>query len=175
MSILSIRHSILILTSLLSLPSFFSFSQSSYNFRTYFLRRSRDLFRSNLLPESQAKLSSPYSKASSTTVPASPTSLLSPSASTSSSSGSSSTLSGETAPPKQANQQSNLSEEERLIAFYNTAKSDLQVLKRAALTNRMYEGEKLVVEKPQLIVGGGGSGAEASVGGAGQPVSGGRQ
>lgn len=38
--------------------------------------------------------------------------------------------------------------------------------------NRMYEGEKLVVERPQLIIGGGGAGAEASVGGAGQPTSG---
>lgn len=43
------------------------------------------------------------------------------------------------------------------------------MLRRAALTNRMYEGERLVVEKPVLIVGGGGAGAEASVGGAGQP------
>lgn len=36
--------------------------------------------------------------------------------------------------------------------------------------NRMYEGEKLVVERPQLIIGGGGAGAEASTGGSGQPV-----
>lgn len=43
------------------------------------------------------------------------------------------------------------------------------MLRRSALTNRMYEGERLVVEKPVLIVGGGGAGAEASVGGAGQP------
>lgn len=45
------------------------------------------------------------------------------------------------------------------------------MLKRSALLNRMYEGEKLVVEKPRIIVGGGGAGAEASVGGAGQPTS----
>jgi len=133
-------------------------SQSSYNFRTYFLRRSRDLFRSNLLPASQAKLASPYSKASSSTVPLSPSSLSSPSPT--STDGASSTLSGESAPPKSSSSQSSLSEEERITAFYNTAKEDLKALKRAAFTNRMYEGEKLVVEKPQLIVGGGGAGAE---------------
>lgn len=48
---------------------------------------------------------------------------------------------------------------------------DLEVLRRAALTNRMYEGERLVVERPVLIVGGGGAGAEASTGGAGHPKS----
>jgi hypothetical protein len=58
------------------------------------------------------------------------------------------------------------SDAERLQAFYQTAKKDLDVLRRAALTNRMYEGEKLVVEKPRLIVGGGGSGAENAGGGA---------
>jgi hypothetical protein len=63
-------------------------------------------------------------------------------------------------------------DEERLRVFYETAKRDLDVLRRAALTNRMYEGEKLVVEKPRLIVGGGGAGAEASTGGAGQPKQG---
>lgn len=64
------------------------------------------------------------------------------------------------------------SNEERIRTFYETARKDLDVLRRAALTNRMYEGEKLVVEKPVLIVGGGGAGAEASTGGGGQPKSG---
>lgn len=36
----------------------------------------------------------------------------------------------------------------------------------------MYEGDKLVVEKPRPITAGGGAGAEASQGGAGQPDSG---
>lgn len=65
-----------------------------------------------------------------------------------------------------------LTDTEKLSKFYHTALEDLKVLQRSALMNRMYEGEKLVVEKPRLIVGGGGAGAEASVGGGGQPVSG---
>ncbi|CAO1639270.1 unnamed protein product [Sympodiomycopsis kandeliae] len=124
-------------------------SFSSYNFRTYFLRRSRDLFRSNLLPPSQAATSSPYSKAGSATTSASPPSLTSP------------------APSEVQSEDATT----KLKAFYQTAVRDLEVLKRSALVNRMYEGEKLVVEKPRLIVGGGGAGAEASVGGAGQPTS----
>lgn len=131
------------------------FFQSSYNFRTYFLRRSRDLFRSNLLPESEAGYSSPFSKASGRTTRVSPATLTSAAPNVLSSS-----LSASGAMP-----------DDRLAAFYQAAKKDLDVLRRAALTNRMYEGERLVVEKPQLIVGGGGAGAEASTGGAGQPVS----
>lgn len=129
-------------------------SQSSYNFRTYFLRRSRDLFRSNLLPASEASYSSPFSKASGRTTLASPTTLTS------------------SAPEVLTSHTTNqdVPPEARLAAFYQTAKKDLEVLRRAALTNRMYEGERLVVEKPQIIVGGGGAGAEASTGGAGQPV-----
>lgn len=61
---------------------------------------------------------------------------------------------------------------EKLKAFYETAKKDLEVLRRAALMNRMYEGERLVVEHPQLIIGGGGAGAEASTGGGGHPTAG---
>ena len=34
------------------------------------------------------------------------------------------------------------------------------MLRRSAIINRMYEGERLVVEKPRLIIGGGGAGAE---------------
>lgn len=127
--------------------------QASYNFRTYFLRRSRDLFRSNLLPSSQANYASPFSKASGLTAPVSPSTMASPIPSVLSSQSTQAT-----------------SDEDRVRVFYETAKKDLDVLRRAALTNRMYEGEKLVVEKPVLIVGGGGAGAEASTGGSGQPV-----
>ena len=45
------------------------------------------------------------------------------------------------------------------------------MLKRSAIINQMYAGERLVVEKPTLIVGGGGAGMEASVGGGGQPTT----
>ncbi len=61
---------------------------------------------------------------------------------------------------------------EKLSKFYQTALDDLKVLQRSALMNRLYEGEKLVVEKPRLIIGGGGAGQEAAVGGGGQPTSG---
>ena len=65
-----------------------------------------------------------------------------------------------------------LTDQEKLSKFYQTALEDLKVLQRSALMNRIYEGEKLVVEKPRLIVGGGGAGQEAAVGGGGQPISG---
>jgi hypothetical protein len=115
------------------------------------------MFRSNLLPASQASLSSPYSKASGKTIASSPSTLSSPEPSILSETN----VSGAGA-----------TDAERLRTFYETAKKDLDVLRRAALTNRMYEGERLVVEKPRLIVGGGGAGAEASTGGSGQPKSG---
>lgn len=112
------------------------------------------MFRSNLLPASQANYASPFSKASGRTTPASPSTMASPIPNVLSGS-----VSAEGA-----------SAEEKLKVFYQTAKKDLEVLRRAALTNRMYEGDRLVVEKPVLIVGGGGAGAEASTGGSGQPV-----
>lgn len=114
------------------------------------------MFRSALLPQAQAAQSSPFSKQGSTTALASPSTLLSPDTI---SSGSSSAA-------------DSLTDKEKLSQFYQKAVEDLKVLQRAALMNRIYEGEKLVVEKPQLIVGGGGAGAEASVGGGGQPISG---
>lgn len=126
-------------------------SQSSYNFRTYFQRRSRDMFRSTLLPATQAASTSPYSKASDVTQPVSPSTL--------------SALPRTPAP-------SAVTDEASLTAWYAAAKHDLAALRRAALTNQMYAGEKLVVERPRIITGGGGAGVEASVGGAGQPVDG---
>lgn len=118
------------------------------------------MFRSTLLPAEQAAQSSPFSKQGSTTVKVSPSTLLSPEALKQ--------------PDGQAESISaaSLTDSEKLSKFYQTALADLQVLQRSALMNRLYEGEKLVVEKPKLIVGGGGAGAEASVGGGGQPTSG---
>ncbi|PWZ01494.1 hypothetical protein BCV70DRAFT_225784 [Testicularia cyperi] len=136
-------------------------SFSSYNFRTYFLRRSRDMFRSTLLPQAQAAQSSPYSKQGSTTAKVSPSTLLSPE-----------TIKQPAGTNKTSISAASLTDEERLSKFYQTALEDLKVLQRSALMNRIYEGEKLVVEKPKLIIGGGGAGAEASVGGGGQPTSG---
>ncbi|PWN24988.1 hypothetical protein BDZ90DRAFT_281969 [Jaminaea rosea] len=143
-------------------------SFSSYNFRTYFLRRSRDLFRSTLLPPASAATSSPFSPAGAKTSPVSPSTLTSPAPSIL-----------ESTPLNAGDGLSNPSQHaggsldaEKLKAFYETAKKDLEVLRRAALMNRMYEGERLVVEHPQLIIGGGGAGAEASTGGGGHPTAG---
>ncbi|KAH7337469.1 hypothetical protein B0J17DRAFT_706871 [Rhizoctonia solani] len=57
----------------------------------------------------------------------------------------------------------------QIRTFYDTGLRELEVLKRCAIVNRLYEGPRLVVER-RPIVGGGGAGVEASVGGAGQPV-----
>jgi len=57
-----------------------------------------------------------------------------------------------------------------LAQFYADQSKELEVLKRAAEVNRMYEGQKLVVEHASPITSGGGAGMEASSGGGGQPV-----
>jgi len=49
-----------------------------------------------------------------------------------------------------------------LAKFYETKTAELEVLKRSAEINRMYAGQKLVVEHAQPITSGGGSGMEAS-------------
>ncbi|ORY27791.1 putative mitochondrion protein [Naematelia encephala] len=59
---------------------------------------------------------------------------------------------------------------EALSRFYQRQVKDLEVLKRAAEVNRMFEGPKLVVEHARPITSGGGAGMEASAGGGGQPV-----
>jgi hypothetical protein len=55
--------------------------------------------------------------------------------------------------------------EGELQAFWEDHSKELEVLKRAAEVNRMFEGPKLVVEHPRVITGGGGAGAEASMAG----------
>ncbi|KZT60007.1 hypothetical protein CALCODRAFT_492997 [Calocera cornea HHB12733] len=62
----------------------------------------------------------------------------------------------------------------KVSELYQDGMKELEVLRRAAVVNRLYEGPKLVVEKERLGraagLGGGGAGMEASVGGAGQPT-----
>ena len=58
---------------------------------------------------------------------------------------------------------------EALSQFYDGHVKELEVLKRSADVNRMFEGPKLVVEHPRIITSGGGAGMEASAGGGGQP------
>ncbi|GAA5961052.1 hypothetical protein JCM3765_006515 [Sporobolomyces pararoseus] len=123
-------------------------SFASYNFKQYFLRRTRDKFR-NELP---ALLDSNYASTSST--------------STASSSPSSST-------PTTSSSGDAKSNEERLRAWYQDSVSELSVMARSAIVNGMYEAPKLVVEGrgKVMAVGGGGAGAEASYGGGGQPAN----
>lgn len=61
-------------------------------------------------------------------------------------------------------------EPKSLAEFYDEQTVQLQVMKRAAEVNRLFEGPKLVVEHPRPITSGGGAGMEASAGGGGQPV-----
>jgi hypothetical protein len=56
-----------------------------------------------------------------------------------------------------------------LARFYEEQIKEIEVIKRAAEVNRMFEGPKLVVEHARPITSGGGAGMEASGGGAGQP------
>jgi hypothetical protein len=60
----------------------------------------------------------------------------------------------------------------RIRQFYDQMSDELKVLRRSAVLNKLYEGPKLVVEKPKIATGtgGGGAGMEAGVGGAGQPL-----
>ncbi len=114
--------------------------QSSYNFRTYFLRRSRDMFPCQSPPRLPSRSILPFLQARLHHRPRLP---FHPA------------LTGNH-PSTGGFQRVDLSSlayrREKLSKFYNTALEDLKVLQRSALMNRMYEGEKLVVEKPRLIM-----------------------
>ncbi|KAJ9123969.1 hypothetical protein QFC22_000760 [Naganishia vaughanmartiniae] len=51
---------------------------------------------------------------------------------------------------------------EELARFYKDKTEELEVLRRSAEVNRMYEGPRLVIEHALPITAGGGDGAEAS-------------
>ncbi|GAA5898539.1 Isd11p [Sporobolomyces salmoneus] len=128
-------------------------SFASYNFKQYFLRRTRDKFRLELPSLLDQSLSSSSSSSSGSEV---------------SSSSSSST------PTTEANGTSaGNGNEERLRAWYEESLGELAVMARSAIVNGMYEAPKLVVEGrgKVMAVGGGGAGAEASYGGGGQPAN----
>ncbi|KAG8981749.1 hypothetical protein FRB94_008602 [Tulasnella sp. JGI-2019a] len=61
-------------------------------------------------------------------------------------------------------------DQSRISELYKEGLEELEILRRSAIINRLYEGPKLVVERPRVIIGGGGSGMDASTGGGGQPV-----
>ncbi|BGP14585.1 hypothetical protein JCM10213_001933 [Rhodosporidiobolus nylandii] len=132
-------------------------SFASYNFKQYFLRRTRTKFRTEL----PALLDSAYAA---------------PSAPSSTSSSASTAASTSRAPSAdvQSIEPSGRTPEERLRDWYTESLSELAVMARAAIVNGMYEAPKLVVEGrgKVMAVGGGGAAGEASYGGAGQPSEG---
>ncbi|GAA5936754.1 hypothetical protein JCM3775_000188 [Rhodotorula graminis] len=132
-------------------------SFGSYNFREYFIRRTRNKFRAEL----PALLDAAYASPSSTSSSASAPSTSSPPASTSSAP----TTATEGDSPARA-------PEDRLREWYTESLGELAVMARAAIVNGMYEAPKLVIEGRgrAMAVGGGGAGAEASYGGGGQPA-----
>ncbi|GAA6002247.1 hypothetical protein JCM10207_003145 [Rhodosporidiobolus poonsookiae] len=132
-------------------------SFQSYNFKQYFLRRTRSKFRTELpalLDSAYANPSAPSPSSSSSAAPV-------PS--------SSSTPAADLANPEPSAR----TPEDRLRDWYTESLGELAVMARAAIVNGMYEAPKLVVEGRGnvMAVGGGGAGAEASYGGAGQPAN----
>lgn len=131
----------------------------SYNFKQYFLRRTRDKYRSELpalLDGHYSSSSSAKAKASgSTTLTASeedaPPSIYSPSKTA-------------TASATTTNDAASTTPETRLREWYAQSLSELAVMARAAIVNRMYEAPRLVVEGVGRVMatGGGGAGAEAA-------------
>ncbi|GAA6019420.1 hypothetical protein JCM11491_004822 [Sporobolomyces phaffii] len=119
-------------------------SFQSYNFKQYFVRRTRDKFRAELPALFDDNFNS--SAAAAPATPAAPTDA-------------------SATPP--------LPSDERLKAWYEASLAELAVMARSAIVNGMYEAPKLVVEGrgKVMAVGGGGAGAEASYGGGGQPAN----
>lgn len=58
----------------------------------------------------------------------------------------------------------------RTREFYDQMSEELKVLRRSAVLDKLYEGPKLVVEKPKIATEGGGAGMGSGVGGAGHPL-----
>ncbi|KAJ9118984.1 hypothetical protein QFC24_005950 [Naganishia onofrii] len=65
-------------------------------------------------------------------------------------------------PYLQAENGSKTTNTEELARFYKDKTEELEVIRRSAEVNRMYEGPKLVIEHALPITAGGGDGAEAS-------------
>lgn len=94
-------------------------SFASYNFREYFVRRARDQFRAYLYPQMSVAAQNVNASASKlSNVPTANTAV-------------------KPVEPMSA---------EKLAKFYEEACDELKVLQRAVMTNKMYAGERLVVE-----------------------------
>jgi hypothetical protein len=137
-------------------------SFSSYNFKQYFIRRTRDKYRTEL----PALLDGAYSSSSSGGESGKAAAAASTSAAVQSSDdGSIYSPTKSQASPAAGSSSSSLStESSRLRDWYAESLSELAVMARAAIVNRMYEAPRLVVEGIGRVMatGGGGAGAEAS-------------
>ncbi|SGZ18899.1 BQ5605_C020g09210 [Microbotryum silenes-dioicae] len=162
-------------------------SFGSYNFRQYFLRRTRDKFRSELPSLLDAAYNpSAIASGSSAASSSSSTSAASTSASTNSSAKATNPVEATSednsiyAPTRteasaaSSSSSTTTTPETRLREWYAETLSDLAVMARAAIVNGLYEAPKLVIEgrAKMMVTGGGGAGADASYGGGGQPANG---
>ena len=116
----------------------------SYNFREYFIRRTRENFRSTLPPLGGALDASQAigTKSSSTAEAGESESIFAPKG-----------VAAATTDPAGSTAISLLTPEEvQLKQWYSNSLDDLAILTRSAMVNRLYEGQKLVVEsKPKLV------------------------
>ncbi|GAA5975552.1 hypothetical protein JCM10908_005199 [Rhodotorula pacifica] len=149
-------------------------SFASYNFKQYFLRRTRHKFRTELpaLLDS-AYANSSLSSSAASAIASSPSSSASPSTSAASDSSVAAANHTPVASASSSPSPAARTPEDRLREWYAESLSELAVMARSALINSMYEAPKLVVEGKGRIMttGGGGAGAEASYGGGGQPAN----
>mgnify|MGYP002477583988 CR=1 FL=1 len=129
-------------------------SFGSYNFREYFIRRTRNKFRAELPALLDAAYASPSSSSA--------TSTSSPSSSSASSSSAQASTSSAPATATEGDSPAR-TPEDRLREWYTESLGELAVMARAAIVNGMYEAPKLVIEGRgrAMAVGGGGAGAEA--------------
>ncbi|WFD00095.1 hypothetical protein MYAM1_002841 [Malassezia yamatoensis] len=98
-------------------------SFTAYNFREYFLRRTRDQFRAHLFPESSEEAKNMQSSAAALSNVA--------------------TSKQDISSPVQPVSKDSIAE------FYSKARDELKVLQRAAIVNMMYSSDRLVVEDAQ--------------------------
>ncbi|KAL8283579.1 hypothetical protein RQP46_005682 [Phenoliferia psychrophenolica] len=121
-------------------------SFDSYNFKQFFVRKTQDKFRREL---PSLLLSSPSSSA---TPSLPPSTTAAPPAATSAEPEPSDSIYAPTTSTSAPVAQQGTTPEERLRDWYADALTDLGVLARAAIVNRLYEAPRLVVELPKPTV-----------------------
>ncbi|WFD44406.1 hypothetical protein MPSI1_003074 [Malassezia psittaci] len=98
-------------------------SFTAYNFREYFLRRTRDQFRAHLFPETSEQAKNMQSSAAA--------------------------LSNVATSKQDISSSVQPVSKDSLAEFYSKARDELKVLQRAAIVNMMYSSDRLVVEDAQ--------------------------